>query len=860
VDAGRWQRVKEIFSAALDKDAADRAAWLDEACAGDEPLRAEVDSLLASHETTDDFIESPAAHRALGIAAEIEAPTWIGRRVGDYRLVEEVGRGGMSEVYKGIRDDDEYHKEVAVKVLRRGYDTKSLLKRFKVETQILATLDHPNIARLLDAGSTSEGLPYLVMDYIQGRPIDEYCRHHKLGLRARLDLFRQLCGAVQYVHQHLMVHGDLKCSNVMVSEQGTVKLLDFGIARLLNPTATPLRNIADQKLTQLLALTPEYASPEQIRGGPITTSSDVYSLGVVLYHLLTGLLPHKLSGDFTFQLATQIIEREAVLPSVAAKAHPTSDTTGFGRQLRGDLDNIVLMALEKDPARRYSSAEKLDDDIRRHVEGFPVAARSAGYFYQFGKFAGRHKPGIAAVLLIVASLVGGIFATMRQAQIAWDESARAQRHFDEVRKLANVFMFDVQEAIENLPGSLPARQMLVENSLKYLETLSTESQDDASLQRELASSYEKLGDMQGRFRLASLGDTAGAISSYRKALAMREALTQAQPEDRGVRRELLRNHGKLSEMLTGEGDMTAAIESSRRATKLAQQLVVMPAATIEDRRNVATAYLNLGWQLARTKQVGDGVLFIRQAIAVFDAMRAEAPKDQVIQRNLALAHSRLGETLLNNTQSYDEAFNAHKQAHEISVRMLQEDPHNSRLTKVAAYALLGMGAALSQMNQPRAALAEQLKATDLFRDMLDADTKSETTRYDMALSLGAVGASLIALGQLEPAQTQLTESLNVLSKSAGIAGENLTDSKVLLGLNYFRLGLTHAMRASRPGETNAQRSKACEDARRWFALGQPILTAAAAAEDAEWRSMAAGTVKQMEEESATCSKVLTVAN
>ncbi len=807
----------------------------------------------------DDFIERPAAHHALGIAAEEVAPSWIGRRVGDYRLVEEVGRGGMSEVYKGVRDDDEYHKEVAVKVLRRGYDTKSLLKRFKVETQILATLDHPNIARLLDAGSTEEGLPWLVMDYIQGRPIDDYCKHHKLGVSARLDLFRQLCGAVQYVHQHLMVHGDLKCNNVLVSQNGTVKLLDFGIARLLNPAPMSALNLPEQQLTSLLALTPEYASPEQIRGGPITTASDVYSLGVVLYRLLTGVLPHRLRGNFSFELATQIVEREAVAPSIAAKTFENSETTGFGRHLRGDLDNIVLMALEKNPASRYSSVEKLEEDIRRHLEGFPVAARSAGYFYQLGKFAGRHKAGIAAVAIIGITLIGGILTTTRQARIALDERQRAQRHFDEVRKLANVFMFDVHGAIQDLPGSTPARQMLVENSLKYLETLSAESANEPSLQREIASAYEKLADVQGGFRIASLGDTPGAIASYRKALAMREALAAANPRDRDVRRELLRSHGKLSEILTGEGDMTAAIDSSRRAAKLARQLAALPGPTIEDRRNVATAFLSLGWQLARTEQVGDGVLFIRQAIAVFDTLRAELPDDPVIQRNLSLAYGRLGETLLDNTESYEEAFNAHQEGFEIADRMLQADPHNTRVSKIVAYAQLGMGTALYRMNQPRTALAAQLKAVDMLRDMLSADSKNEMARYDAAFALGEAGATLIALGELASAEGQLTEALNILSRSTGITDPNLNDSKVLLGLDYFRLGLTHALRASQPATSRAQRTKACEEAKKWFALGEPILTAASGAGDGQWRTLTKETVAQMAKEADICTKVLTVA-
>jgi non-specific serine/threonine protein kinase/serine/threonine-protein kinase len=852
VDGGRWQRVKDLFAAALEKDAAERNAFLDAACAAEPELRAEVDSLLAAHDDTDDFIERPAAHRALDLEPETPPPAWIGRRVGDYRIVEEVGRGGMSEVYKGVRDDDEYHKEVAIKVLRQGYGTKSLLKRFKVETQILASLDHPNIARLLDAGSTEEGLPYLVMEHIQGQPIDDYCRAHKLGLRARLDLFRTLCSAVQYVHQHLMVHGDLKCSNVLVSESGTVKLLDFGIARLLNPTP-----VTDQKLTGFLAMTPEYASPEQIRGGPITTTSDVYSLGVVLYQLLTGVLPYKLRGDFSYELATQIIDRPAVAPSVAAKTFETGECTGFGRGLRGDLDNIVLMALEKDPARRYSSVEKLDDDLRRHLEGFPVAARSAGYLYQLGKFAGRHKAGIAAIALIALTLVGGILTTLRQARIAQEERHRAQQHFDEVRKLANVFMFDVHGAIQDLPGSTPARKMLVDNSLKYLEALSAESGGEPTLQRELASAYEKVADVQGGFRAASLGDTAGAISSYRKALAMREALAAANPQDRDVRRELLRNHGKLSEILTGDGDVEAGLDSSRRATKLAQELVTLPGAAVEDRRNFATTLLNLGWQLARTPRVGDGILFIRQAIAAFDQLHGEYPNDFTITRNLALAHSRLGETLRERTQDWAGALDAHRKSLAIADAMLQTDARNTNLTKMVAWERINIGTALYELGQLRPALASQIAAMDLLRPMLDLDAKNEEARYDTAFAMNETSRTLLALGELKAARTQLTESLRVLSQASGLSDTDLTNNRMLLGLVYVRLGLTHALEARQASATRAARSSACAEAEHWFALGEPIVVAGSKKSE-QWRYLARGLSEQVTQQGAICTKALTV--
>jgi tRNA A-37 threonylcarbamoyl transferase component Bud32/tetratricopeptide (TPR) repeat protein len=855
MDENRWQRVKELFCAALESDADSRVAFLNEACAGDAGLRAEVDSLLRAHDTTGDFIETPAAHAALGIAADAEPPTWIGRRVGDYRLVEEVGRGGMSEVYKAVRDDDEYRKDVAVKVLRKGYDTRSFLRRFKVEIQILATLDHPNIARLLDAGSTEEGLPYLVMDYIKGRPIDDYCSFQRLGIAQRLELFRALCGAVQYVHQHLMVHGDLKCSNVLVSDNGTVKLLDFGIARLLNPS--PAINMPDPKLTMLLALTPEYASPEQVRGGPITTASDVYSLGVVLYRLLAGVLPYRLKGEFSYELATQILEREAILPSVAAKAHENGETAGFSRQLRGDLDNIVLMALEKDPAKRYPFVDRFDDDIRRHVEGFPVTARSAGYFYQLGKFAGRHKAGIAAVALLLVTLIAGIAATGWQAHIAGLERERAERHFNEVRKLANVFMFDIHGAIADLPGSTPARQMLVENSLKYLAALSAESGNEPSLQRELAAAYEKVADVQGGFRAANLGDTAGAIASYRKALAIRIALSQANPMDRELRRELLRNYGKLSETLVGDGDSKGALEVTRRLVKLAQELAAAPNSAPADRRNMATALATLGFQLTRADQVGDGLLFMRQAVALYESLLEANPEDPEIRRLLAVLYGRMGDALFENTQNNAEALQMNTKSYEIVQKLAAADPHNTRFRKMVGYSLLGMGGALLRLKQPRAALEKQLQAITVLRSTLDADEKNEIARYDAAFALSEASASDIALGDLRSAELRLTDALTILSHAGGITSPVMNNTKVLLGVDYFQLGRTNALRARDPATTTRQRLRYCQEARRWFDLSQPILSEAE--RDRQWLSLTEGKVAQIATDLAACPSVVTAA-
>jgi serine/threonine protein kinase/tetratricopeptide (TPR) repeat protein len=848
VDNARWEAVKEIFAGALEREPHERGAWLEQACAGDEALRAEVESLLAAHIEDDDFIEKPAARQALKLE-DTPPPSWIGRRFGVYRLVEEIGRGGMSEVFKAVRDDDEFHKEVAVKILRRGYDTESLLRRFKVETQILATLDHPNIARLLDAGTTPEGLPYLVMDYIEGLPIDTYCSQHRLGVNARLELFRQLCNAVQYVHRHLMVHGDIKAGNVLVTDQGTVKLLDFGIARLLNPSPN-WQHVADTRLTGFLALTPEYASPEQIQGKPITTSSDVYSLGVLLYRLLTGVLPFRSRDGLSFDLAKQICESPPTTPNVAAELNENGETRGFWRRLQGDLDNILLMALEKEPSRRYGSVEAFHEDIRRHLEGFPVTARSAGFVYQAVKFVGRHKAIIAAAAALVLSLVGGIVATTMAARTAIAERARAERHFNEVRKLANTFMFDIHNAIENLPGSTPARQMLVINALQYLDALSQESGNNPPLMIELAAAYEKVGDLQGGFRQANLGDVPGAITSYNKALEIRKAYVKAHPLDRDVRRELLRNYGKLGDVLS-YGDLSGAIEASRQALAIAEQLVASPGATAEDRRNLGNVLLALGRQMADANQTERGIMLMHRGMAEYETLLDANPDDQITKRNLAVAYSYLGSELLESTTRYIEALQMQQRSLDIAQELLAGDERNWRLRKVEGYALLNVGTALAKLGKLQPAIDKQLQAVSKLRHMLEADPQNEEARYDAAHALSETGGTFELMGDARAAERYWYEAVQVIGASSLLAEPELTNAKVLLAMTYFRLGRSSVARALDPSTGQSERMKYCEEARVRFERSEPVL--AAAESHAGFQAIVGGRIHQIPDELRRCA-------
>jgi eukaryotic-like serine/threonine-protein kinase len=822
MEADRWERIKEVFSVASERDSAARQAYLEEACEGDYALREEVESLLQAHDETGDFIEHPAAQRAFGLDLDPPRPSWIGRRVGAYRIVAEIGRGGMSEVFRGVRADDEYHKEVAIKVLLPGYATGSLVERFKAEKQFLATLDHPNIARILDGGSTADGLPYLVMDFIKGQPIDEYSRNRQLTVKERLELFRTLCSAVQYVHQHLMVHGDLKCNNVLVTDEGSVRLLDFGVARLIHTAAAA--NPAESDMSGPIALTPEYASPEQLRGGVVSTASDVYSLGVMLYRLLTGILPRGTDGGLPRELAAQVGERAPELPSEVVRQSRGSASASW-RQLAGDLDSIVMLALHEDPARRYPSAERLHGDINLYLQGFPVAARAPSMSHKLVKFCGRHRAGIAAMGLFVLTLIGGIVAASWEAHIARQERARAERHFDNVRKLANTFMFDVHGAIQNLPGATPARQILVLNSLQYLDALAAESAGDPTLQRELATAYEKVADLQGGYRESNLGDASGAIASYRKALDIRSSLLARLPSDLDLRRELLRNYGKLGEVLSGARDTPGGIASSRRALQIAEELAAARGSNTADRRNLGSVYVALGWQIARADEIERGLLLMNQGAAVFETLVDADPLDVRSRHHAAVAYGRMGEILI-GARRYEDALRMHTKQQEIAHALSVADPTNSELQTIEAYALLGIATVLSKQGALRNALAKQTWAMDTLRALFDADAKDTEARYNAAFALSELSETLIRLGQLQAAERHLRDALTILEPFANPGEPGLGRNRLLQGVDYFRLGQINARQASDPTTSRAQHASKCGEARRWFEQSTPILDAA----------------------------------
>ncbi len=424
MDARRWKRIQDLYHQASELDIARRKTLLDRQCADDADLRAEIESLLVASEGATEFFDQDQPHPEPDPREPAGDDSALGRVLGPYRLIRRLGEGGMGQVFLAARIDGEFEQQVAIKLMRSPWIGPELLQRFLAERQILARLEHPGIARLIDGGSTALGQPYLVMDHVDGLPIDRYCQQHQHSIRERLGLFVKVCQAVEHAHTRLVVHRDIKPSNILVSADGAPRLLDFGIARLLDskPGEPALTRIPGQ------VLTPEYASPEQVRGEPITTASDVYSLGVMLYQLLTGQLPYKVTDTSRQQLEKLVCTTLPTRPSQCSTFGGAIIGDNWSRDLRGDLDTIVMRALAKAPDRRYPSVAALAEDIDRYLDCRPILARPASRTYILGRFLRRHRAAASiATIALIAILAGIVMATwgMVTAQAERDRAEQA---------------------------------------------------------------------------------------------------------------------------------------------------------------------------------------------------------------------------------------------------------------------------------------------------------------------------------------------------------------------------------------------------------------------------------------------------
>ncbi len=774
-----WQQVKDVLASALELAPEERAAYLNQACAGNDPLRHEVDRLLVDEQAmAAQFLnETSLATTAASVLSESGRP-WIGRRVGAYQVVKLIGAGGMGEVYRAFRADDQYRKEVALKVVRAGQDSDFVVIRFKNERQILASLEHPNIARLLDGGTTEEGTPYLVMELIEGRPIGDYCDARKLTISDRLALFMQVCAAVQYAHQRLIIHRDIKPGNILVTGDGVPKLLDFGIAKILDVATEPGQ--AEPTLTMFQLLTPQYASPEQVRGEPITTASDVYSLGVVLYELLTGQSPYPRNSGAPQEAARAVCEFEPPKPSTivrqqrapASQSTPRSDPEAkayigtpdrLAKQLKGDLDNIALMALRKEPQRRYGSAEQFAEDIRRYLAKLPVVARKDTPRYRASKFVTRHKAGVAATAVVALTMIVALVITMQQARIA-------KRRFNDVRSLANSLIFDVHDSIKDLPGSTPARKLIVDRALQYLNVLAQESGGDLGLQRELATAYEKVGVVQGDYLENNLGDSNGTLASYKKALEIRKQIDAAS-SDWNDHLALAEGYRLVAHQQWATGNLHGARENIDHAIAISEELnkaqpdnsKVMYEVSFDHEVSGTIGYP--GDPAATQKIIED----YRRALAEDELSLKLKPDDVRTLHGYSMDLSDIGSIL--EASDPRAALTNYQKALEINLRLAQLSPE-LRYRRSVAIAYGSIASVYDDIGDYGNVAENNMKGLEIYQDLNRVDPKNALLRQGLAIAYVNTATAWARVGKTETALDYSGKGVEIMRALVAAAPQN----------------------------------------------------------------------------------------
>jgi non-specific serine/threonine protein kinase/serine/threonine-protein kinase len=816
----RWQLIDELFHAAMDLPAEQRSNFFRNACAGDPALQAEIENLIDGYERAENFIETPPALDDITLApAEPAKESLIGFRFGAYEVIKEIGRGGMGTVYLATRADEEYHKEVAIKLVTAGFDHESINKRFRNERQILAGLDHPNIARLLDGGTTENGAPYFVMEYIEGQNIKEYCDSRCLTINERLRLFRTVCSAVQFAHQNLIVHRDIKPANILVTGDGTVKLLDFGVAKLLTPIAQGAGITEDTSR----AMTPEYASPEQARGDTITTPSDVYSLGVLLYELLTGHRPYLVARRSFLEIIEVICKQEPAKPSTAVSRTETtsegnesteititpeivskardSEPQRLRRELEGDLDNIVLKAMRKEPQHRYASVEQFSEDINRYLQHLPVVARQATLSYRASKYMSRNKAGVAASALVLIALLAGGMTTLWQAHIARQERDKAERRFNEVRKLANAVLFKYHDGIQNLPGSTPVREMLVKDAMEYLDTLSRESTGNIPLQRELAAGYRKIGDVQGQEVVGHLGDMEGALQSYRRALEILEAIVTTDSGSNEDRQNLASIYLDISFALGLSGERAAALEMANKGVTTLETFVASNPSSLIAIGRLARAHFSVAQFSGDDHQVA--IESYQKAIKLYEQLAAAEPEVAGHRRNLALAFKYLG-SKLELTNDGSGALELYRKAVALDEVRVAADPNDAGAKLDLSFSYGSMGACLTEAGDLKGALNNYHHALALRSSVADADPKNAFARSAVARAYNRIGDLLGRLGELSAALENLRKAVSVLEAMTQSDPTNATIRRALAE-TYSNLGSIFTKATSASGiSTNNQ--------------------------------------------------------
>ncbi len=774
-----WKNIKSVFDTAVELPPDERIDFLDKNCDGE--IRLEVEKMLAVDD--DESLD----------VSPLENLNLIGKSIGKYKILREIGRGGMGAVYEASRDDGEFLQKVALKLIKRGMDSDEILRRFRNERQILASLKHENITSLLDGGITESGSPYYVMEFVEGVPIDEFCE--KLSVDEKLKLFRQVCSAVAYAHARLVVHRDLKPSNVLVTADGTAKLLDFGIAKVLDTN-----DLASHKtVTQLGMMTPQYASPEQIRGEQVTTSGDVYSLGLLLHEILTGKPAFDFSDKSLDEIRRIITETSPLRPSDAVTrrhgdAVKTPEISASPRltvsasELKGDLDTIILKSLNKEPARRYLTVQEFSNDIKRYLDGMPVKAQPDSFRYRFGKFVKRNKTSVIAASLVFASLIGGISIATWQAVVARRESEIAKKRFEDVRNLANNVVFRYNDEAAKLPGSIALRAMLVKDAAEYFDKLSLDAADDLSLQKELALAYLKLGDLQGGAYQSNIGDTAGASQSYEKAFQLLDNLQRNFPADIEIQTAYSGSLLQIGKIQTRRREIPKAIETLEKALRIQESFAANSA---ESKRRLVQIYISLGDAHSRdeSKKTDE-----QKALPMNNFQRALelslelTSQNEAVNRDfqlLGVSYQRIG-----NLRYYAASANGETQRkkdllesvsfHEKSIKVFEKIAESSPDDLVAkrtfADELIMSAPIFAETGNAAKAIEYSKFAENEFEKLSAGDLKNWELRYDLAMTYYQSAAMFQSLKNYSAGEEKMRRSTDLLLQ---LSTENPSNKEIV---------------------------------------------------------------------------------
>jgi serine/threonine protein kinase/tetratricopeptide (TPR) repeat protein len=827
MDAERRKKAEALFHEAFELPLERRAEFLRERCGADTALWAEVEALLACSEAEiEDFMGTPsfepaapddplATSTSVGGAA---APPDVPARIGPFRCIRALGRGGMGSVILAVQEDQQFKRRVALKLLRRGMDTADILRRFALERQVLGALNHPNIARLLDAGQTADGRPYFVMEYIEGRPIDEYCDAENLPVDDRLTLFRKVCSAVHTAHQNLVVHRDLKPGNILVTAQGEPKLLDFGIAKLLNPDLFQVTALTGPELR---LMTPEYASPEQVQGQPISITSDVYSLGVLLYELLSGHRPYRLATRMQQEVVRVICETDPEPPSNAVNRvedvtrrngttlHVTPQSVAktrggapqkLRRRLSGDLDNIVLKAMQKLPRRRYASAEQMAEDLQRHLDGLPVLARPDSKLYRLRKFVRRNRIGVGAAVAIFLALILGVSGTTWQWRVADqqrrradDNAAAAERRAEQFGRLVDAFVAELQGELRKVEGATAARKVLATTALQAAERLQQEGGDDRAVQHKLAEVCLLAGDVLGGLRSGNEGAAGEALESYARAHALLRELVDRSPDDRDLKVSLAKSFVRM-------GDISARLSQAAESLRYYQEAVntirgcCRPGS--EDTplvRALGSALDDCADQLLVLRRIDEALACCREAQSIRETLLAASPQDPKLLRSVSISHNRLGK-LYEDAGNLPAALEERLAARAIRRRLLGvEASGQSKFDLIIAQKDVGeMLRQLARFDEATVELEEALARARDHQQADPADTRALLALVRVELARGALHRDV---NEPAPAKELCASALQHSLAAAG-AGRRSLDQAYYVAKSYE--GLAKACRMTEP--------------------------------------------------------------